>query len=522
MIAEKVAAETHLSIDTSVAERVTMTNSSPDLRKRFSLKGFLMILCILFTAACTAQYPLNPKAEKIDREAPYRAKLTDRNRSHETLLILAFSGGGTRAASLSYGILEALDLVEVPAPPAKRGKRHTLLDEVDMISGVSGGSFTASYYGLHGREIFNDFRTAFLYGDFQGSMIRGLANPVNWVRLWSPRFGRSDMAQEYYDDRLFKGATLGDIAKKPGGPVTVILATEAIEGVSFAFTPSQFALICSDFDRFPVARAVAASAAFPGALSPIVLKNYAGQCSIKVPSWIEKALAKPDLSNRTYYNALRMNTYLNARNKPYVYLIDGGVSDNLGIRGILESLIARGGIRESLKNMGLEKTRRVAIVIVDAKTREKARWQIVDEVPGIGTILGVSSTIMINKYNFETIELLHHVARDWAYDDQMHGEKPIDYYIVHVAFDALPDEKERDYFNNIPTSFSLEEQQVDRLREVAARLLYTDRDFQRFVKDLGGRMPEAKAGKAAPEKPGEADRPDDEEDHVLRELGVQP
>src|SRR5512135_3121530 len=176
-----------------------MNDSLPDVRRLFGLPGILIILCILFTAACTAQYPLNPKAETIDREAPYRAKLMDRDRSHETLLILAFSGGGTRAASLSYGILEALDLVEVPAPPTKQGERHTLLDEVDMISGVSGGSFTASYYGLHGREIFNDFRTEFLYGDFQGSMLWGLANPVNWVRLWSPRFGRSDMAQEYYD-----------------------------------------------------------------------------------------------------------------------------------------------------------------------------------------------------------------------------------------------------------------------------------------------------------------------------------
>ena len=498
-----------------------MTDSSPDFRKRFGLPGFLVALSALFLAACTAQYPLNPGVEKVDRVEPYRVKLNARDRSHDTLLILAFSGGGTRAAALSYGILEALDLVEVPAPPAKDSKRHTLLDEVDLVSGVSGGSFTASYFGLHGREIFNDFRTEFLYGDFQGAMLWGLANPVNWVRLWSPRFGRSDMAQEYYDHKLFKGATLGDIAKKPG-PVVIVLATEAVEGISFGFTPSQFALICSDFDKFPVSRAVAASAAFPGALSPVVLKNYAGQCDIRTPRWIEKSLANPDISSRTYYNALRMKTYLNPKTKPYIYLIDGGVSDNLGVRGIVESLIARGGIHESLRALGLEKTRRVAIVIVDAKTEEKANWQHLDEVPGIGTILGVSSTIMINKYNFETIELLHHVARDWTHDDEIHGQKPIDFYIVHVAFDALPDAQERDYFNSIPTSLYLEPEQVDHLREVAAKLLYTDKNFQRFVTDLGGRMPELKAKAAAPVKAGESGGPVDEGDQALRELGVEP
>jgi hypothetical protein len=128
---------------------------------------------------------------------------------------------------------------------------------------------------------------------------------------------------------------------------------------------------------------------------------------------------------------------------------------------------------------------------------------------------------MINKYNFETIELMHHVARDWTHEDEIHGHKPIDFHIVHVAFDALPDAKERDYFNSVPTSFSLEEEQVDRLREVATKLLYGNKDFQRFVKELGGRMPEVKA-KAAPAKPEVPGGPADEGDQALRELGVEP
>jgi hypothetical protein len=90
-----------------------------------------------------------------------------------------------------------------------------------------------------------------------------------------------------------------------------------------------------------------------------------------------------------------------------------------------------------------------------------------------------------------------------------------------VAFDALPDEKERDYFNTIPTSLYLEPEQVDHLREVAAKLLYTDKNFQRFVTDLGGRMPELKA-KTAPAKPGEPGGPADEGDQALRELEVEP
>ncbi|HET6489742.1 MAG TPA: patatin-like phospholipase family protein [Syntrophales bacterium] len=472
-----------------------MTDSSCGFAKRFGSRGLWVALSVIFLSACTAQYPLNPKVDNINREVAYRMKLSDRDRSQELLLILAFSGGGIRAASLSYGILEALDLVEVPLPELKTGERHTMLDEVDMISSVSGGSFTAAYYGLHGRDIFNDFRRDFLYENYQAGLLWGLANPVNWVLLSSPRYGRSDMAQEYYDNRLFKGATLGDIAKRRG-PAINILSTDAIDGISFSFTPSQFAMICSDFDKFPVARAVAASAAFPGAFSPVVLKNYSGTCDARIPRWMEIALAKPDISNRTYYNARRMKTYLDPTRKPYIHLIDGGVSDNLGVRGTLETLIARGGIREALKEANLEKTRRVAIIIVDAETQDTASWQVLDEVPGLTSVVGSSSTIMINRYNFETIELLNHVISDWTYEDEHHGRKPIDFYKVHVAFDALPDQGERDYFNRIPTSLYLPEDQVDRLRDAAVKILYSDKNFLRLVTDLGGRMPEVKAGKA--------------------------
>ncbi len=47
------------------------------------------------------------------------------------------------------------------------GKTRRLLDEVDGISSVSGGSFTAAYYGLFGDRIFIDFEEKFLKRDVQ-------------------------------------------------------------------------------------------------------------------------------------------------------------------------------------------------------------------------------------------------------------------------------------------------------------------------------------------------------------------
>jgi NTE family protein len=318
-----------------------------------------------------------------------------------------------------------------------------------------------------------------------------MLNPLNWFRLWSPRFGRSDMAQEYYDSVIFNGATLGDLVKGKG-PLVIPLATDANDGLTFTFTPDQFALICSDFEQFPLSRAVAASGAFPGLFSPIILRNYAGQCDTKVPSWITDALEKPDLTSRTYYHALRTNTYLDPETKPYIHLVDGGVADNLGLRASMDFIAASGGMRDYLREVGFDKTRRVAFIIVDAATQEVPRWRLLDEIPGLATILGVSSSIMINKYNFETIDLFRRYVQDWTDDNAAAGKKPISFYIIHVAFNALPDQKEREYFQNISTTLYLHEDQVDKLRGVAERLLYASGPLQKLVRDLGGKIPEPK------------------------------
>jgi NTE family protein len=94
-----------------------------------------------------AHYPVNQPLKQVDPQGGYRPKYTGTpGNSEDLLLLLTFSGGGTRAAALSYGVLEELRKTEVVID----GKKRRLLDEVDGISSVSGGSFTAGYYGLFG------------------------------------------------------------------------------------------------------------------------------------------------------------------------------------------------------------------------------------------------------------------------------------------------------------------------------------------------------------------------------------
>ena len=348
----------------STDERPSRLRKSALFQLLVAVIGALMVsLC-----GCTAHYLINTKENSVDRQLQLQENKIDRARTDKVLMILCFSGGGTRAASMSYGVLEALESIGLSDTTSVQGHKEsvpkkTLLDEVNVITSVSGGSFTAAYYGLHGKDIFKRFRQEFLLRDVQSALLWRLVNPLNWPRLFSARFDRSDLAQEYYDEVLFKSATLGDMLRKEG-PLINILATDAVEGISFSFLPAQFNMICSDYDRFPVARAVTASSALPGPFSPIVLKNYAGQCDYTLPDWITKAIEKPDLSSRVYWLASYLSRYMDAIAKPYIYLIDGVVADNLGLRAVIESIAGRGGIRSALSNQGSRTRQRLPLSLL--------------------------------------------------------------------------------------------------------------------------------------------------------------
>jgi NTE family protein len=449
------------------------------------------LLAVVPASSGCAHYPVNRGVERVQTILPASMEYPQRN--DDILLVLAFSGGGTRAAALSYGVLDALARVEIPPPSTPSDSesapaRHTLLDEVDVISSVSGGSFTAAYYGLYGDRTFDDFKDAFLYRNVNAGLILSALFPVNLVRLASRGFGRSDLAAEYYDKILFHGATFGDLYRKNSAAI-FIQATDIDDGIYFGFTPYYFAPICSDLMTYPVARAVAASAAFPGPFSAITLKNYAGSCDYQPPAWMAQAIEQRDTTRRDFYVASHLFTYLDSKKKAYIHLVDGGVADNLALRGPLEVILARGGLSGTLQDFGATETRRVVFIIVNAEKDTKTPWGLQNVGPGLLGMLGVASSTMITSYNYETIDLLRRSIAEWSAQNIMANAHPIDFYAIEVGFNSLRDEQEREYFSSIPTSLSLPRNEVDRLIEVAGQILYESEDFRRLVSDLGGHIP---------------------------------
>jgi NTE family protein len=178
--------------------------------------------CILSLAlqGCT-HYLVNAEKTGSPQGREYRFNPeAGANNSNSLFICLTFSGGGTRAAALSYGVLEKLKNTRI----TWKGTEKRLLDEVDCISSISGGSFTAAYYGLFGERMFQDYRTRFLEADIQGSLLWSLFKPWNWIRLVSPYFSRIDLAAEYYDDNIFEGKSFAAFAEANRRPFVIVNA----------------------------------------------------------------------------------------------------------------------------------------------------------------------------------------------------------------------------------------------------------------------------------------------------------
>jgi NTE family protein len=429
---------------------------------------------VLAALGCGTYFRVNKPLAAWDPERGYRAELHERAQaSDELVLLLAFSGGGTRAAAFAYGVLEELAVTHV----AFDGRVRSLIDEVDQVSGVSGGSFTAAYIGLHGRDAFRDFPQRFLERDVQSALLVRLLWPINWLKLFSPYWARSDLAADYYDQTIFDGARFRDLARADG-PFVAIHATDLTTGSPFAFVQDVFDYLCSDLSSYPVSRAVASSSAVPIVLSPITLRNYA-DCGFEAPRWVTEAQQESEELDRRYVNARNLGGYL-AKKRRYVRLIDGVVSDNLGVRGPFETWSSIDVPKHRPQG---SRTREVVLLIVNAQTTPDDQWDKFDLLPSLSVILDAATSAQVNRYNLETIELLRQRFKVWNARTGK-WKPPQRFTVIETSFVDVKDPAERKYLNGLTTSLSLPGEAVTRLRHAARDALRGDSGFRALIARL--------------------------------------
>jgi NTE family protein len=472
--------------------------------------------------ACASR-PINPPIKQVEPTTGYRFQTRQKYfKDSENLVVLAFSGGGTRAAAFSYGVLEFLWRTEIVGP---KGGKLRLLDEVDIITGVSGGSFTALAYGLYGEKLFDEYERRFLKRDVQGELIARLVNPAYWGALWSPGWGRSELAAELYDEILFNGATFANL-DRGDGPFIIATATDISTGARLPFVQNSFDILCSDLRAMPLSRAAAASSAVPVVLSPVTINNYGGTCNFAIPSWL-LPFTDPAKTARPAARALRnlqeVLSYEDGTRRPYVHLVDGGISDNVAMRGVLDALETVEALRSAHQPTPLDRVRRIIVIIVNSLSSPKTNWDQSERPPGTLDILLRATGVPIDHYSYEAIELLKDTAARWQAMRRLRASAAfagnqdplvadalnvpdIDIYAINVSFPELKDKTELEYLNELPTTFVLPAEAVDRLRAAAGTIILASPEFNRLLKDVGATIVRdpGGAGSATPAASGVA------------------
>ena len=455
------------------------------------------VMWLFFFTSC-AEFQQNVHLEKFEGQKGYRYQDPAQTKNQDRLFIaLAFSGGGTRAAALSYGVLKELSKIPIPNQAGQM-----ILGEVDIISSVSGGSFTAAYYGLFGDRIFEDFESKFLYRNIQGELLTEVLKPWNWARLASPYFSRIDIAAELYDETIFDQSTFDSLGGAEHHPYIALNATNLATGAQFTFTQKQFDIIGSDLDSYPVARAVAASSAFPFLLAPISLVNHEAPEGYDLPVDMKLALKSKSANTRRYLWAKNRTGYhLEKEKHPYLHLMDGGLADNVGLRYFLTEYARTSGILSRRKGS----IDHLVVIVVNAKTQPPEELELKKSPPGLKDVAFKTATVSMDNYTFESVEVTKSTlirseqariniekCRELLEEYCCAGDKlqPLGQqyktHLIEINLLNIKDQELQQELLSLPTSFALETDQVNKLINAGGGLLRDSKEFNTLLQELSG------------------------------------
>lgn len=272
---------------------------------------------------------------------------------------LAISGGGLRSANFSAAAMFEL-------------QRLGLLDKVDAISSVSGGSLTAAYYCLSDDNAWNP-------GNLQRKMTHAFADdmwgvilqPWNLVLLAVTDWDRSDILADSFNRNVFsKGIgsmTFADL--RPERPRLLVNATDLQSGQRFVFANESFDAINSDLSKYPIGYAVAASSSVPVVLHQVTMRDYS-----------------------TVF-------------RQYRHFVDGGINDNLGVLSLLETYKANNDAATA-KNRPLPYGKGAVLIILDAGTQYNARLSDKGDIgliESLGNGAKLSSAKLLNRASNATL-----------------------------------------------------------------------------------------------------------------------
>lgn len=467
----------------------------------------LGLALVLGLAGCFAK--IHPLPAHPDKSTPVFAPLPDQ----DTLVGIAVSGGGSRAATFAAGTLEALANI----PIVENGRPRSVLETVTHMSSVSGGSLATAYYAvkkpakseavLTGQGLtpaYQQFFASFkedMQKDFQlRALVRQLlnfrvANPTkfaySFAEVWDAGFfdgitfsglyereKRGDAPQIIFNGTIYNTGRRLVLTTLPPSDFAYDFTSElraklVARGQQFTpegrasfdrslqrarnqFLPQTFEDIEGDHRQLPVSLAVATSASFPPVVGPV--------------------------------------TYQAAGTQAFTHVGDGGLFDNLGTESLTTLFLNKLNPNRSVAKKGL-------IIVIDASypfdegsvdlnEKDKGFEVFADDPSRIVGIMEERANAyqamlwhslraegaLLPDYDHLKLIILRHTEAEWTKDDPIPAECP----------KTLTVEEIKRTIRQVPTLFKIKEPCHGALLVAAARKV-VDKQRQRIVSFLEAR-----------------------------------
>jgi len=331
-------------------------------KKSWACVVVLIIVIMLSGCVTSPVYKLHiPKADQ--------PSCTYSMKSSEVLIGVAISGGGSRAALFGAAGLEALARLQVGAPA------HSLLEDVSMISSVSGGSMATSYYAAvkpkkdvpmltASGELSVEYQTFF--GQYKETMNQDYEKPLLWrnllrLRWFNPAWTAKSLA-EHLNGEFLKDMTFQNVRERESSgdiPRLLINTTLYNDGRRFVVTTLPHEQTQYDLLK-DVSRSVSAHPVSKESLELMKVKWASLQsvtpqalnldlCAIPLGAAVAGSMSFPPVIGPITFKVEGEERYWHAG--------DGGLSDNMGLESL--ALVSFNALQQNA-------ARRVLIIAFDS------------------------------------------------------------------------------------------------------------------------------------------------------------